>query len=197
MGASTEELTSDIDATRQSLSRGIDELSDKVSPSRAIHRQKEAAVSRLGSIRDQVMGTASDAPGAVTDTATSAADSLQGAAHGAVRTAQGNPLAAGLAAFGIGLVLASLIPASRQEARIAHAAVETAKEQGAPVLQEGAEKLKEAASQAAQDLQGSAQEAVSHVGDEAASAAGAVKDDVQSASVSVKEAVADQGGSPS
>lgn len=197
MGQSTEELTNDIEATRQSLSRDIDELSDKVSPARVVHRQKEAAKGKLGSLRNQVMGTASDAGGAVSGRASSAADSVQDAAHGAVQTAQGNPLAAGLAAFGVGLVISSLIPASKQESLVAQRAVDAAKEHAGPVLQEGADHLKEAASSAAQDLQGSAQEAAAHVKDEATSAAETVKDDAQDSAESLKQEAQDSPVTPS
>ena len=61
MGQNTEELTTtpaDIEATRSSLTRDIDELTDKVSPSRVIDRRKEAAKGRFGSLRDKVMGSA-------------------------------------------------------------------------------------------------------------------------------------------
>lgn len=196
MGASTEELTKDIEKTRQNLSADIDELSDKVSPSKVVHRQKEAAMSKLGSLRDQVMGTASDTTGAVSDKASAAATSVGDAAHGAVHTAQGNPLAAGLAAFGVGMVISSLIPASKQEAQVAQRAVEAAKEHAAPVLHEGAEQLKEAASSAAHDLQGSAQEAAAHVKDEAASAAESVKDDAQSSAETLKQSAQDSPVTP-
>jgi hypothetical protein len=50
----------DIEATRASLSRDIDELTDKVNPTRVVERRKEAAKGRLGSIRDKVMGAAPD-----------------------------------------------------------------------------------------------------------------------------------------
>lgn len=189
MGQSTEELTHDIESTRQNLSRDIDELSDKVSPGKVVHRQKQAAVNRLSSLRDQVMGTASHAGDAMSGTASDAAGSVQDAAQGAVRTAQGNPLAAGLAAFGVGLVVSSLIPASRKEAELAKQAVDVAKEQGAPVLQEGAQHLKEAAADAAEDLKGTAQEAAAHVQDEAASSAQTVKDDATSSAQAVKDEV--------
>lgn len=193
MGHSTTELTQDIDATRQSLSREIDELTDKVSPSRIVQRQKDAARSKLGSFRDQVMGTAADTTRAVSNTASAAAESVQGTADDAVRTAQGNPLAVGLVAFGVGLVAASLIPGTKQEARLAHAAVETAKEQGAPILHDGAEHLKDTATKAAQDLQSSAQDAAEHVKDEATAAAGSLKDDAQNAAESVKQTAEHEG----
>lgn len=179
MGQSTEELTRDIQETRQTLSRNIDELSDKVSPSRAVQRQAEAAKNRLGSLRDHVMGTASEATDAVADTVSSAADSVQGAAQGAVGSARGNPLAAGLAAFGVGLVISSLIPAGKQEARVAQRAVESAKEYGGPVLQEGAEHLKKAAANSVGDLKDSVQEAASHVTEEVALAGETVKVEAQ------------------
>ena len=56
----TSTTPADIEATRASLSRDIDELTDKVSPARVMDRRKEAAKGRIGSIKDKVMGAAPD-----------------------------------------------------------------------------------------------------------------------------------------
>jgi hypothetical protein len=102
MGQNAEELTTtpaDIEATRTNLTRDIDELTDKVSPSRALDRRKETAKGRFRSIRDKVMGSATDAGGSLRGTASSASESISDTATGAVSglesRAQGNPLAAG------------------------------------------------------------------------------------------------------
>jgi gas vesicle protein len=198
----------DIEATRASLSRDIDELTDKVSPARVVDRRKEAVKGRLGSVRDSVMGAAPDLgavkdklPGSgsgsgsggssgpgLSERASGAASSASGAASGAVDTlgarAQGNPLAAGLVAFGAGMLLSALIPASEKEARVAGQALEVAKEHGQPVLEEaksvgqqiGAD-LKESATESAQQVKDTAQESVATVQAEGQSSAQTVKDD--------------------
>src|SRR3546814_18439061 len=49
---------------------------------------------------------------------------------------EGSPLAAGLVAFGAGMVISALIPASEKEAQLASRAVATAKEQAQPLVEE-------------------------------------------------------------
>jgi gas vesicle protein len=200
--AGTTTTPADIEATRASLSRDIDELTDKVSPARVVDRRKEAVKGRLGSVRDSVMGAAPDL-GAVKDKLpgtgsgsggasgpglSERASGAASAASGAVGTvgarAQGNPLAAGLVAFGVGMLVSAVIPASEKEARVAGQAVEAAKEHGQPVLEEaksvgqqiGAD-LKESATESAQQVKDTAQESVATVKAEGQSSAQTVKDD--------------------
>jgi ElaB/YqjD/DUF883 family membrane-anchored ribosome-binding protein len=91
---------------------------------------------------------------------------------------QGNPLAAGLIAFGAGLLLSSLIPASEKE-REAADALKTAAE---PVTTE----LAEAAKDMAQGLKEPAQEAMENVKATAADAAEHVKTEGQYAAADIK-----------
>ena len=59
MGQGTEEqLTRNIEGTREDLSRDLDALTDKISPSQIMERRKEATKSRFRSVRDKVMGSA-------------------------------------------------------------------------------------------------------------------------------------------
>jgi len=197
MGQSAEErqLTSDIAGTREDLSRNLDELADKVAPGRVVERRKQAMGGRVRRMRESVMGTATDrvsgTGSAVSGRTSSAADSVTTAAHDAAHTvqgrAEGNPLAAGLIAFGAGAVLSSLIPASDKEARAARSLVETAKEHGQPLMdeaksveQEMGQHLKERAGEAADQVKSTAQESAEHVKEEGKSSAQTVKDDTQS-----------------
>jgi ElaB/YqjD/DUF883 family membrane-anchored ribosome-binding protein len=187
MGQSTEEVTQDIEATRRELSRDVDELTDKVSPGRVVQRRKEAAKNRLSSIRDRVMGGASDAKHSASSAGGSVTDSVTGTASGAVDMIQdrteGNPLAAGLIAFGAGMLIASLIPATEKETDAAKHAVDTAKEYGEPLMDEAksigqdmGQNLKESATQAASEVKSTAQDSVQYVKEEAQSSAQNVKD---------------------
>jgi Protein of unknown function (DUF3618) len=162
-GAGGTTTPADIEATRASLSRDIDELSDKVNPTRVVERRKEAARSRLGSlrdsVRDKVMGAAPDldtvkshvpgvgsgsgsgsgsgpgigerATGVASNVASNVGGSVSQGASGAADTlgakAQGNPLAAGLVAFGAGMLISALLPATEKETQVAQRAVEAAK----------------------------------------------------------------------
>ena len=183
MGQSTEELTRDIEQTRQNLSQDVDELTDKVSPGRIAQRRKEAATSKLRSLRDNVMGSAQDSAQSVSSVGQNVGDTASGAVQTIEEKAQGNPLAAGLVAFGAGMVLGSLIPASRTEAKATQKAMDVAREQGQPVIdqakaagQDMAEQLKQSAGDAAQEVKSTAQESAQHVTDEAKASGQHVKD---------------------
>ena len=191
MGQNSEELTTtpaDIAATRSNLSRDIDELADKVSPARVVDRRKAAARNRLGSVKERLMGSASNAGGSVSGAASNATGSVSDTASSALDSvgsrAQGNPLAAGLVAFGAGMLISALIPASQKEAELAKSAVDAAKEHGQPVLDEAksvgqqmGQDLKESAADSAQQVKASAQESVENVKQEGQSSAETVKQD--------------------
>ena len=193
MGQNPEELTTtpaDIAATRSNLTRDIDELTDKVSPARVVERRKEATRSRLGSIRSRVMGSASHAGTSVRDSGSNVAGSVSDTAShglGAVESrTQGNPLAAGLVAFGVGMLASALIPASEKEAEAAQRLTEAAKEHGQPFLDEAksvgaqlGQDLKESAAESAQEVKSTAQESVQNVKEEGKSSAQNVKDEAR------------------
>ncbi|HET6625769.1 MAG TPA: DUF3618 domain-containing protein [Nocardioidaceae bacterium] len=198
MGQGTEEqLTTNIERTRQDLSRDLDALHDRVSPHQVMERRKAATRSRLHSLKEKVMGTAHEARhsasstgSSITDTASGAADSVSGTAHDAVGTlehkTEGNPLAAGLIAFGTGVLISSLVPASDKEQQASQRLVDEAKEHGSPVMDEarsagqqmGAD-LKEHATEAAQEVRATAQDSTEHVKAEGEASAQHVKDDAQ------------------
>jgi len=208
MGQSTEELNTQIEQTRARMAGDLDALQDRVSPSAIVERRKAAARSRVSGLRDKIMGTATDVRDTVRDKASSAGDTVsgampsmpstsdvstpdvRGAASSAVGTAQtqvqGSPLAAGLVAFGAGLVISSLIPSSKAEADLAHQTIEAAKEKGQPLLEEArdagqslAQDVKEQATQAAQEVKESATQSAQKVKEEGQSSAESVRSDVQ------------------
>jgi gas vesicle protein len=191
MGQSAEELTTspaDIEATRTNLTRDIDELTDKVSPSRVLDRRMETTKGRFRSIRDKVMGSATDAGGSLRSTASSASESISDTATGAVSglesRAQGSPLAAGVVAFGAGMLLSALLPPSDKETQAAQRLTQVAKEHGQPLIDEArsvgqdmAADLKESAAESAQQVQAKAQDSVENVKQEGQSSAQTVKDE--------------------
>src|SRR5207244_9411223 len=91
----------------------------------------------MTNVKDKIMGSTSDAyqtagsatsgvgdrvgarASAARDTASSAVDTVRSAPDTARRSTQGNPLAAGLIAFGAGWLLSALLPASEPEQRVA------------------------------------------------------------------------------
>ena len=192
MGQGTEErMTTQIADTRENLSRDVDALYDKVSPSRVMERRKTAMRGRVSSLKDSVMGTASSAKGSAGsavgsagDSATQAKDAVAGTAQQAVGAvkgqAQGSPLAAGLMAFGAGMVISALVPASQKETDAAQRLTEAAKDsplldQAKSVGQEVGQNLKESATQAAQEVKSTAQDSAQTVKQEGQSAAETVK----------------------
>src|SRR3954463_2966808 len=155
-----------IEDTRRELSYDVDALNEKVNPARVMDRRVSAAKNRMTRMKEKVMGSvedttssaqgmASNAAGSMQDAASSAADTVSSAASSAatavqqapdtiVRQTQGNPLAAGLIAFGAGWLISSLLPATPKEQQPPHPA-ETA-------LRENKDMLLEPAKQAAQEM---------------------------------------------
>ena len=188
MGQSAEELRRDIERTRQDLTGTVDAIGDRVSPGRIVERKTNRARESVRSLKDTVMGTVSGAAGTVgdtvsgaagttADTAGQAADKLRDAPttmkEAAARKTQGAPLAAGLIAFGAGVLAASLVKGSETEGKVAQAVLDKA------------QPLKDAATEAGQQLASSlkdqGQQAVEQVKETAVQAGQEVKDQAQQA----------------
>jgi gas vesicle protein len=203
-----EVIRQQIEDTRRELSYDVDALNEKVNPARVVDRRMSAAKGRVARVKEKVMGSAHDtsahtqgmasnAAGSVQDAASSAAGSVQSAASTAVdtvqqapdmivRQTQGNPLAAGLIAFGVGWLVSSLLPATEKEKQLAQQAETAVKENKdallAPakqVAQEIGDELKPAAQQAVEEVKSTAQDAAQTVKDEGQSAAQDVKGQAQ------------------
>jgi gas vesicle protein len=182
MSDSPEQIRADIENTRRELGGDVDALADKVTPSKIVHRQTDKVKGAFGSVKDRVMGAADDMRSSASDSASSASGSLSDAKDKVAAKAEGNPLAVGLIAFGVGLLAASLIPASTKEKDVAS----SIKEQAQPLVhqvtdaaKEMGEHLKEPAQDAAAAVKDAATDAVQNVKDEAGSAADEVKDQAQ------------------
>jgi hypothetical protein len=204
-----------IEDTRRELSYDVDALNEKVNPARVVDRRVTAAKGRVSRVKDKVMGTAQDttytaqhrahqAAGTVQDAASSAAESVQSAASSAatavqqapetvVRQAQGNPLAAGMIAFGVGWLVSSLLPASAKEKELAQQAESAVREHKDTLLepakqaaQEIGDQLKPAAQQAVESVKSTAQDATTTVAEEGKSAAAEVQGQAEQAKSSVQ-----------
>ena len=186
MSDSPDEIRANIERTRSELGSDVDALADKVNPSKIVDRQVDRVRGAFGSVRERVMGAADDASSSLSGSASSVGD----VKDRVVAKAEGSPLAVGLIAFGVGLVVASLIPASSKEKELA----ETVKDQAQPlvdqatnVAKEVGEHLKEPAQDAVTAVKESAQESVAAVKEEAQTAAGDVKDQAQHARENISE----------
>ena len=179
-----EAIQQQIEHTRADLSDDVDRLTEKVSPPRVVGRQVDRAKSRASSLKDRVMGSSDQGSGlrGAGDSLGSAAGSAKDAVSSAPDTVraqtQGNPLGAGLVAFGVGMVISSLLPPAQAEQHLASRAEDKAKELAEPVKQAG--------QQLAEDLKPAAQDAVQHVKSTAQGAAQQTTDQARSAAEDVK-----------
>jgi hypothetical protein len=177
-----QQIQNDIERTRHSLSTDVDRLTDKVSPARVVGRRVDTIKGTATSVRERVMGTSSAAASGLGDAASSLADTASGAPQ-AVRTqTQGNPLAAGLIAFGVGWLASSLVPATQREQDLARAAQEKATELAEPLkqsAQEVASNMQQPLQHAAEEIKSTATEAASETADHARSAAADVRQPLQ------------------
>ncbi|BCJ76768.1 hypothetical protein CS0771_63120 [Catellatospora sp. IY07-71] len=184
MSTDTQQIRRDIERTREDLRTDVDALTDRVSPSRVVGRRVDRVRGAARSVREKIMGTvqhpieASSGPAsALAERASSAAGSVGDAAGAAqqkvLSQTQGSPLAAGLIAFGAGVLISSLIPASEPEQRIAGQLKDTLSEhaedikaQATEVAGEVKEHLREPVQQAVESVKASAGDAASTVREE-------------------------------
>lgn len=143
----------------------------------------------VGRVKHTIAGAADPAGPAVKDTMHSAGAAVQDAPQQLASKTRGNPLAAGLIAFGAGLLVSSLIPPSRAETE----AAATVREKAQPLVnhaqaagKEMVEGLREPAQEAAANLKSTATAAAGHVRDEGTSAAGSVTNRAASAKDNVQ-----------
>jgi gas vesicle protein len=175
----------------------LEAIGDRLSPERMVERRKAAVGQKFRSVKEHVMGSPdysepatermrAKAGGVVqsaTDAVQTATDQVQHAPQAIADQARGNPVAAGIIAFGAGMLLATVLPSSRTEQRLA--------DEAKPRLQEAGNALKEAgrdlagdatdhAREAVQEVKAAGSEATSNVRDQTKQSAQQIKDDVQS-----------------
>jgi gas vesicle protein len=204
-----------IEDTRANLSYDVDALNEKVNPTRVVDRRVGKAKSTVTGLKDRVFGAAqehgqqasgtaqnvagnvqgaaSNAAGTVQDAASTAMGAVQSAPQTIQRQAQGNPLAAGLIAFGVGWLVSSLLPTSEKEKQLAAQAETAVKEHSQPlvdqaksVAQEIGDNLKPAAQDAVESVKATAQEGVQTVKEEGQSAAQDVQGQAQDSKQTVQ-----------
>ncbi|HET6860247.1 MAG TPA: DUF3618 domain-containing protein [Streptomyces sp.] len=170
MGPTPDELRHDADQTRTHLARTTDQLVDKVSPPRIARRRAESGRRRLGAVRDRVMGGAQHSTSQIGDTMRGGTEQLSQKAQQApaqIRSqTQGSPFAAGLIAFGTGMLAGALLPASSAEERVgrqirdhADELVQPAKEAALDSAQQVREEMREPLKEATESVKGTAREA--------------------------------------
>ncbi len=193
MGTRTDELKAEIEGTRTDLAVTMDEVSDRVRPGRIMARRRDRVRQKVASLRQTVIGSAHD-PATPSDGGTgtigSAVDTARHAPESVAGGTQGNPLAAGLIAFGIGFLVASILPTSDVEQQAATQVLDKAQpaiDQARDSAEGAAEDLKGSVSEAAQELRASATDSASAVKDQTKSATGEVRSSASEAAADVKE----------
>jgi hypothetical protein len=190
MSENPDVIRADIEATRARLGTNVDAVADKVTPSHIVQRQTDRVKDAVFGVKDKVMGAADhtadhvhSTTGSVGSHVSDAGSAVAGAPGQLKNRTQGNPLAAGLIAFGAGLLVSSLIPASQKEREAADALKSAAE----PLTTE----LTDAAKQVAEGLKAPAQEAVENVKATAADATDHLKADGHAAVEDVKDRTAE------
>jgi len=180
MAEEPDDIRDDIEVTRARLAHDVDRLAGKTSPSRIAQRRWSGTKSKVRGLSERVMGTARDsgdsAKDKVSSAAEQAADQVRQAPEMVSRQTQGNPIAAGLIAFGAGMLVASLLPATTIERQAGQAL----REHGSDLIEPVRQPLTESAQQIGGEL-----------GDQAKQAAQAVRDTAKDAATTTAESTKD------
>ena len=211
-----DEIRADIERTRAALSNDVDELADAVKPQNVARRQVDKVKDAAVGLKDRVMGSDDDdsystkdavsdkayaakdavadkayqARQTVSDTASGAGEAVRQAPDTVKRKTQGNPLAAGVIAFGLGMLVSSLIPSTEKEREAVSSLQENlgpVKEKASEVARDVTDNLRQPTQEAAQSVKETAQEGVQNVKQEGQSAATDVKGQVSDSKETVQE----------
>jgi hypothetical protein len=151
---------------------------------------KDAVADKAYATKDAVADKAYAAKDTVSEKASEASEAVREAPATVKRKTQGNPLAAGVIAFGLGMLVSSLIPSSEKERQAVSQLqenLEPVKQKATEVARDMGESLKPAAQEAAESVKGTAQEGVESVKQEGQSAAQDVKDQTKGSKETVQQ----------
>lgn len=201
MVETTGELRQDLDEQRDDIARTVDEIQNRVSPGRVWARESYRMRHRVTDWKDRIMGNdqpyyssgsrsgssgqTEGAGSSFGDRLSDAKETVAGAPEEMRRQTQGNPLAAGLIAFGAGLLVSSLIPETERERQLAEGIQ--------PLVSDVVGEARQAASTVAQELKEPAEQAVQEVKDAAQQAATDVRDTAQSGVEEVRRETSSEG----
>jgi hypothetical protein len=187
-----DQIERDAAQSRDALAQDVSRLNDKVSPASFLQRRKGKLQETGGSIKDKLMGSSDSAGAAAKDKAGSAVSSMKDAtdslgskvtdavsADALKQQTQGNPIAAGLIAFGVGWLLSSLVPVSSAEQDVAKKVEDSVGEPLKQSAREVAENLQEPLQESAHALKSTATDAANKTVEQAKSTANDVKANAQ------------------
>jgi hypothetical protein len=199
MGETTDQLKADIEYRRDRMSGTVDAIEDRVVPGRIIRRRTEAARGWVGQARARVMGPPQRVKAQVGAVPGQAASGVHQLADGVTKLpdeisdqTRGAPLVAGGLAFGLGALVALLLPettppeqhlAEAFEPQVtaltdaakesAHAASETVKDSAQHAVGELKDVAGEHAGQAGEQAKDAVEQVASTAQDEASTGSGA------------------------
>jgi len=218
--AEPDRIRREIEHTQADLSRDVDALASKITPRRIVRRRVHRVKGAAARWKETVMGVvptrgtpvrtgthistddSGRSPGeamhrmtdAIGDAASSAGATARQAPQAIRRQARGNPIAAGVIAFGTGWLVASLIPAARREQDVADRAVRAGREKvqaAGPAVQQAAaevrDNLREPAQQAVESLRSTGLQAGRAVADDGRARAEEVQERARDAAENVRE----------
>jgi hypothetical protein len=195
VGQEAEALRADIEQRRENMSGTIDAIEDRVVPSRVIQRRRNDVRGWFTGAKERLMGSAhgmtdqaSGAAHSMGDSVSNAADAARHVPDQVQQATAGSPLIAGAVAFGIGALVAALLPETDTERK----AVESVQ----PQVAAAADAVKEAGQHALETAKASGQEAVQDLKESASShtqeVTEAAKDAGQQVGQQVKETAANR-----
>jgi hypothetical protein len=171
VGAREVELKQEAQYQRERMGDTLDAIGDRLSPERVVERRKAAVGQRFRSVKEAVMGSpgyvesgvnsgglrgrAEGTASSATDAVQSATQQVQHAPQAIADQARGNPLAAGLVAFGLGALFATVLPKTKTEQKLV--------DEARPQLESAAEELKEVGRVVASDAKERTTSAVAEV----------------------------------
>jgi hypothetical protein len=167
----TDELRDDIEERRERIGHTVDQIENRVSPGRVAARTSHKVTRRMSHWKERIMGsdqTNGGNGGAVAEAGRKVAETPDTIR----RKTSGNPVAAGLVAFGGGMLVGSMLPETSAEHRAVQN-LEPALREGIPeakdigrhavddvkdVVRESAEEMKEMAAESGQRIKSEAQD---------------------------------------
>jgi Protein of unknown function (DUF3618) len=171
VGTTEDQLRRDAEHQRDRMGDTLEAIGDRLSPERIVERRKAAVGQRFRSMKDAVMGSpdydefdansgglrgrAEGMASSASDALQSATQQMQQAPQAIAAQARGNPLAAGLVAFGLGALFATVLPKTRTEQQLV--------DEARPQLESAAEELKEVGRAVASDAKERTTSAVAEV----------------------------------
>ncbi len=178
-----EDIRQEISRTRAELSENVNALGDSASPGNIARGQVDKVKQGAAGLKEKVFGSPDDpyddglvgdarsglgnSDGSASGMTSDAKDAVSDAPRQVESRTQGNPIAAGLIAVGVGALIGGLIPASQKESE----AAQRLKEAAQPLVDDA----KQVAAEARDNLQPVVEDAVGSVKDRARDAGGNVE----------------------